>query len=232
MDGSGRWVTHAKGMGPGVNDAVAYLGRAYEVHLSSWINHTFVGFPGAMISHSTGLGDSVVFRKSLTLDVQVTNITLSWQFLAGASAYEIYRSASRDGLFEESILPVGTVSATSNQFTDFGLAQPGVQFYYWVIPIGSGGERGSGTYSIGVIYESYWMGSDTFALPLKTNKMYGIDDLCNMIVEIEGMSYFVEGLWRYHSNQMPPLVYDEMIRQVEGYQLSTTGTFDLIFIGH
>ncbi|MCK4443175.1 MAG: VWA domain-containing protein, partial [Thermoplasmata archaeon] len=140
MDGNGKWVTHTTGMGQGVNDAVAVLGRAYEISLSTWTNHTFVGFPGSMISHSEGLGDSIAFRKSLTLTVLGTNVTLNWQPLPGASAYEIYRSTQRDGLFDDSILPTGTVAATTNEFTDFGLALPGRQFYYWVIPIGPGGE--------------------------------------------------------------------------------------------
>ena len=129
MDANGRWVTHITGMGQGINDAVAVLGRAYEISLSSWTNQTFVGFPGAMISHSTGLGDSIAFRKSLTLDVQGTNITLNWQLLPGTSAYEVYRSPSRNGLFDDFILPVGIVAGAVGEYTDFGLAQPGLQFY-------------------------------------------------------------------------------------------------------
>jgi hypothetical protein len=232
MDTNGRWVTHITGMGQGVNDTVAVLGRAYEISLSSWTNHTFVGFPGAMISHGAGFGDSIPFRKSLSLNVQGTNITLNWQLIPGASAYEVYRSPSRDGLFDDFILPVGTVPATSSEFTDFGLAQPGLQFYYWIIPIGPGGEIGSGTYSIGMVYESYRKGSDTFAVSLKIDMTYSIDGLSGAIPEIEGMSYMVEGYWKYHASQMPPMVYDEVILQARGYQISTNGAFDLIFVGH
>ena len=231
MDSNGRWVTHMAGSGAGVNDAIAQVGRTYEISVSSWTNCTFVGFPGSMISHREGFGDSVAFRKSLTVGVQGTNITLGWQTLPGASEYEVYRSARRDGLFEESLQPIGIVISPATAYTDFGLAVPDRQFYYWVIPLTSGGEEGSGTYSVGLWIGSYHGGSDTFALPLKLNVTIGIDELCNVNSEIAGMSYMISGVWKFHAREMPAGVYDVLIEQSGGYQLSTEGATYYIFIG-
>ncbi len=231
MDTNGRWVTHIAGSGTGVNDAIAQVGRAYEISVLSWTNHTFVGFPGSMISHREGFGDSVAFRKSLTVGVQGTNITLSWQSLPGASEYEVYRSARRDGLFAVSLQPIGTVPSPANDYTDFGLALPDRQFYYWIIPLTSGGEKGSGTYSVGLWIGSYQVGSDTFALPLKLNVTIGIDELCNANNAITGMSYMMNSVWRFHAREMPAGVYDVLIEQSGGYQLSTEGPIYYIFVG-
>ena len=231
MDANGRWVTHIAGSGTGVNDAMARVGRAYEISLSSWTNHTFVGFPGSMISHREGFGDSVAFRKSLTVGVQGTNITLSWQSLPGASEYEVYRSARRDGLFAVPLQPIGTVPSPANDYTDFGLAVPDREFYYWIIPLTSGGEKGSGTYSIGLWIGSYQVGSDTFALPLKPDVAIGIDELCSANNAITGMSYMMNSVWRFHAREMPAGVYDILIEQSGGYQLSTEGPIYYIFVG-
>jgi hypothetical protein len=231
MDVNGRWVTHLTGSGQGVNDAVAEVGEAYEISVSSWTNHTFVGFPGSMISHREGFGDSIAFGKSLTLAVLRTNITLSWQLLPGASEYHIYRSNKRDGLFAQSLQPIGMVLGPTTDFTDFGLAVPGQQFYYWIIPLTSGGERGSGTYSIGVWIGDYRTGSDTLAITLKLSSTLGIDGICDTSGDIVGLSYMTSGVWKFHAKEMPAGVYDIVMVQSNGYQLSTTAAIYYIFVG-
>jgi hypothetical protein len=231
MNVGGRWVTHVAGSGQGVNDAIATVGEGYEISVTTWTNHTFVGFPGSMISHREGFGDSIGFRKSLTATVLGTNITLTWQPLPSASEYEIYRSMNRDGLFDESLQPISRVFAPINDFTDFGLAVANRQYYYWVIPLTLGGEKGSGTYSIGLLIKSYSQGSDTFALPLKLNLTIGIDELCDMVSEIVGMSYIVSSVWKFHAKEMPAGIYDILIEQSSGYQISTTGATYFLFVG-
>ncbi len=231
MDIDGKWVTHVTGMGQGINDAVVVVGKGYEISLSGQANHTFVGLPGSMISHHVGLGDTIDFRESLVLEVQGRNITLVWQPLPGAAAYEVYRSPTREGLFNESLVPIGVVAAASNEYNDFGVAAGERQFYYWVIPIGSGGERGSGTYSIGVIIKSYGPGSDTLSLPLKPSTAYWTDGVCDMDSKIVGISYMIKGIWKFHARDMPPQVYDARMEQSFGYQISATGSVSLIFVG-
>ena len=231
MDVAGRWVTHVAGSGQGVNDVAAAVGEGYEISVATWTNHTFAGFPGSMISHRGGFGDSIGFRKSLTAVVQGTNITLTWQPLLGASEYEIYRSMKRDGLFDGSLQPIGMVLAPTNDFTDFGLVVPNRQYYYWVIPLTPGGEKGSGTYSIGLFIRSYSQGSDTYALPFKLNLTKGVDELCDMINEIVGMSYITNGIWKFHTKEMPAGIYDTLIEQSRGYQISTSEATYYLFVG-
>lgn len=232
MGTDGRWVTHVPGMGQGVNDRVASLGEGFEISLLSDTNYTFVGLPGSMISYSEGYGEAVLFRKGLVVDVQGTNISLSWQPLAGASAYEVYRSTKRDGLFEEPLQPIKTVPAGFTNHTDLGVALPGQQFYYWIIPIDSIGERGSSTYSVGVWIQGYQKGTDTFSLPLKPLMETWIDDYCEMSANIAGIMHMMSGYWRLHAREMPSLVYDAVVGQGTGYQISTEGATQIIFIGY
>ncbi|MFQ6059911.1 MAG: VWA domain-containing protein, partial [Thermoplasmata archaeon] len=111
MDIDGRWITHTTGMGEGVRDNFAIVGRGYEIVLSSRAGYTFVGFPGSMISFHEGFGDSIAFRNSLAATVQGRNITLSWNHLPGASSYEVFRSSQRNGLFDDALEPIGSVTS-------------------------------------------------------------------------------------------------------------------------
>ncbi len=231
MDGSGKWVTHTVGMGPGVNDNVALLGRGYEISLSAASNCTFVGLPGSMISYREGFGEPIQFREGLAANVQGTNVSLNWQPLPGVSSYEVYRSTKRAGLFDDALQPIKTLPAGFTNHTDIGIALPGKEFYYWIIPIGAGGERGSGTYSVGVWIEEYQLGSDTFALPLKLPVQVWIDEFCEMSPDIVGIIHMMIGYWRLHAREMPRTVYDAVVEQAVGYQISTEGLVQLVFIG-
>lgn len=231
LGSNGRWVTHITGMGQGINDNFALVGRGYEISLSSDANCTFVGLPGSMIRYHEGFGDSIQFRNGLAADVQGTNISLTWEPLAGTSSYEIYRSTKRDGLFDEALQSIYTISAVFNEFTDIGIALPEMQYYYWIIPVNSVGERGSGTYSVGIWIEGYRQGTDTLSLPLKLPTTIWIDEMCEMNDNIVGMAYVISGVWKFHAREMPPLVYDSLVEQAVGYQISTKGATQLVFIG-
>lgn len=231
MGTDGKWVTHFAGTRQGVNDKVALVGRGFEISLTAASNYTFTGLPGSMIQYHEGFGESVPFRKGLTADVQGADITLGWKPLSGASAYEVYRSTSRDGLFKEGIHPKATVPATSNSYTDTGIALPDRKHYYWIVPVDSGGKRGSSTYSIGVWIEGYESGTDTLSIPLKLPDEVWIDDLCEMSNDIAGIIHMMKGYWRLHAREMPRMVYDAIVEQGVGYQISTTGEVQLIFVG-
>jgi hypothetical protein len=232
MGNDGRWVTHIAGMGQGINDQTAKVGRGYEISLSSDANYTFVGLPGAMISYHEGFGDPIPFRKGLVADVQGINIALSWQPLPGASAYEIHRSTWRDGLFDRSIPPINTVTATFNDYIDAGVALPGRQYYYWIVPIGPNGEKGSSSYSVGVYVESYRQGTDAFSLPLKLPVGVWTNEIVERDGTIVGVAYMIDGLWKFHAREMPPMVYDVTVEQGVGYQISTVGVATVVFIGY
>ncbi|UCD91678.1 MAG: VWA domain-containing protein, partial [Methanobacteriota archaeon] len=231
LDGNGQWVTHTRGMGPGVNDNTTFLGESYEISLTAATNYTFVGLPGSMISYTEGFGETLQFREGLTADVLGSDISLEWQPLPGVASYKIYRSTKRDGLFEATLQPIKTLPASFTNHTDVGVALPGKEFYYWVIPIDPAGVNGSGTYSIGVWIEEYQMGSGAFALPLKLPVQVWIDEFCDMSPDILGIVHMMNGFWRLHAREMPKLVYDAVAEQAVGYQILTGGSVQLIFIG-
>ena len=61
-------------------------------------------------------------------------IATSWSSVAGAQAYELYRSTSEPGPYEL----IGT--STSTQFMDVGLS-PGTTYYYRVVAVDENGDR-------------------------------------------------------------------------------------------
>ncbi|UCE73945.1 MAG: right-handed parallel beta-helix repeat-containing protein, partial [Methanomassiliicoccales archaeon] len=107
MDYSTRtWRQHNLGDG-GTNNTLLKLGEGFEVKLSSLINHTFCGLPGAMIIYDDDSGfsgfDHKDEAKNLTVSLDSNgNVTLIWQEPTSMNPgdwYEVYYSNSRDGFF-------------------------------------------------------------------------------------------------------------------------------------
>ena len=228
---TGHWVTHYPAMGEGVNDKQVEMGEGFEISLTSNTTYTFVGSPASMIRFHEGLGDSVTFRKSLLARTEGNDVNLSWQSVAGASEYIIFRSERRDGLHNLSLSPIA--ETTWNYWQDLSIiGNEESEYYYMVIPVDSQGEFGSSTYSIGVSMEVYEAGSDTFALPFKPVEVHSLDWYCDNIPNVVGIIHLMKGYWRLHAREMPEGVYDAVALQGEGYQISTDATARFIFIGH
>lgn len=231
MDQTGRWVTHYPSMGEGFNDSPAEMGRAYEISLSSYTTFTFCGYPGSMIRFHEGLGDSAAFRKSLAAEVEGNDVNLTWQSVPGADRYSVFRSETRNGLHDPTIVPLA--NTTETHWKDVGILGAGNSgHYYMVIPIDSTGKLGSSAYSVGVNAIVYSGGSDTFALPLKPMQNHPVDWYCDAIPYVAGMAYLIYGIWKFHAPQMPEGVYDLVAAQSDGYQISLEGSTKFTFIGY
>jgi hypothetical protein len=228
----GGWDTHTVGTKGAIADEEALVGKGYEISVSGQTSYTFVGFPGSMMSFHEGFGDVVGFRKGLLADVQGSDITITWLSLSGASEYEIYRSSTRDGLFDEALQPAATVPASLDYYVDNGALLSGTEYYYWVVPIDSAGNAGSSTYSIGVWIGIYQKGSDTISSPLKLRVQIWIDGLCELNEDIVGIAYLIKDVWKFHSREMPASVYNTAFEQAFGYQISNENDVQLVFIGH
>ncbi|MHA1961636.1 MAG: right-handed parallel beta-helix repeat-containing protein [Candidatus Thorarchaeota archaeon] len=229
---TGHWVTHYPPMEIGINDTQARLGEGYEISLSSTATYTFVGSPASMIGFHEGFGDSITFRRSLSAGIEGNDINLSWEALSGASRYVIFRSEERGSLHNLSLDPIA--NTTDTHWRDLGvLENDEEEHYYMVIPLDSGGDLGSSTYSIGVFSVVYSWGSDTFALPLKSIENHTLDWYCDEIPDVAGMAYVTFEVWKFHAKEMPEGVYDVSVAQSEGFQISTDGTpTRFTFIGH
>lgn len=232
MNATGHWVTHYPSMGEGVNDIPAIMGDSYEVSLSSPINFTFCGYPASMIRFREGLGDPLAFGKSLSAKVDGNDINLSWEAVAGADSYLVFRSEERRGLHNLSLLPMA--NSTETYWMDSGVIGGGrSEYYYMVIPSDSSGELGSSTYGVGVFTEEYQSGTDTFALPLKPVEPHSLDWYSDNIPNVVGMIHLMKGYWRLHAIEMPEGVYDVEALQGEGYQSSIDGaTTTYTFVGY
>jgi parallel beta-helix repeat protein len=229
---SGHWITHYSSMGPGFNDTPVMMGTGFEVSLSSPTNFTFCGYPASMIRFHEGFGDPITFRKSLSVGVDGANVNLSWEAVAGAIEYSVFRNEHRNGLHNPSLPPLANV--TSTNWKDIGaIGNYGSELYYMVIPVDFVGELGSSSYSVGVITVEYESGSDTFALPLKPVGTHFLDWYCDHVPSIVGMAYLKSEMWIFHANEMPVGVYDVEVLQGEGFQISFTGpTTRFTFVGY
>ena len=233
MNPSGHWVTHVLGMGNGMNDTIVEPGVGYEVHFSSSSTYTFCGQPASMIRFQDRIWDSVNFRKSLTAQQVGNDITLTWDLLPGASEFWIFRSDQRDGLHDFSLQAEAVVPSTQSSWTDVGVLTAEKEVYYMIMPMDSGGNYGSSTYSVGVIILDFASPQTSFAVPLETVETHTLDWYCDRIPNIAGIAFMISGLWKFHAYEMPAGVYDPQAVQAEGYQLSLiTGKPSLTFIGY
>jgi hypothetical protein len=232
MNTTGHWVTHYPSMGEGVNDLPAIMGDSYEISLSSSINFTFCGYPASMIRYREGLGDALAFGKSLSAKVEGNDINLSWEAVAGADSYLVFRSEERSDLHNLSLLPIADTTWT--YWIDSGRIGGGrSEYYYIVIPVDSSGGLGSSTYSVGVFTVEYRSGTDSFALPLKPVEPHSLDWYCDNIPSAVGMTHLMKGYWKLHAIEMPEGVYDADALQGEGYQISVDGNSTrFTFVGY
>jgi len=232
MNATGHWVTHYPSMGEGVNDIPAIMGDSYEISLSSMINFTFCGYPASMIRFQEGPGDSLAFRRSLSVQVEGYDINLSWEAVNEANSYLVFKNGERFGVHNLSLLPIA--NTTETYWVDSDVIGNGrSEYYYMVIPTDSSGGLGSSTYSVGVFTEEYRFGTDVFALPLKPAEPNSLDWYCDNIPNVVGIIHLMKGYWKLHAREMPEGVYDVEAVQCEGYQISFNGAVTrFTFIGH
>jgi hypothetical protein len=238
-----RWRAHQNGDGPGgANNALLTVGSAYEVELTSSTYVTFIGMPGAMIKYRqiAFIGfDYNSESDSLSASVNLAgDVFLNWMQPAGMNfddSYKVYRATSRDGFFDGSAMHVATIPYGTVLWIDPGVAVPGSEYYYMIIPENEIGEEGTSTYSIGIWTESYLAGYDTLALPLKlVGADLSVDWYCDNIQNTRGINYLIysEQRWVWHRINMPGGIYDTAIVFAEGYQISSTAVTKYVFIGH
>ena len=217
LDANGNWVTHDKGMLRGEMDAFVEMGKGYEVLLSWETGFTFCGQPGGMINYTEWLGGDPDYISSLNVQLVGFDVELSWSTTLGAVGFFVFKSSTRGGLLEPSLLPIAYTSTTT--WTDSGVLSVEGESYYFVMPVDEYGEIGSSSYSVGVQTIAYEDGSDTFSLPLNTSLQMTLDGFCDDIPGVVGMAYMVFEIWRFHAIEMPYGVYDVDVELGDGFQL-------------
>lgn len=232
LDINGRWVTHYRGSGEGVNDAPAEVGETYEIGLKSPTTYTFTGYPGSMIRFREGMGSQTNFTRSLRVQMQTANVKLSWNATPNVQEYWIFRSNKRTGLHNLSLEPVAKLSWAATTWTDFGAVNLQGESYYTLMPVDLSGRFGSSTYSVGVVTVGYLPGIRSFGLPLKPIEIHTADWFCQNIPDIIGIAHMMSNLWVFHATTMPEGVYDTQVSLGGGYQISVqTGSAKHSFVG-
>ncbi len=239
---SHKWVPHYFGDG-NTNNSRLEMGRGCEINFNSPEKYTFVGMPAAMIKYDSNGFEGFDYNSDArnllaTVDSITRDVALTWSQPAssGLIQYKVYYSTTRDGFygvegvdyFLLTTTPIGNELAVHP-----GVALPGTQYYYMVIPFNDTDFKGASTYSIGVWTASYFSGYDTFALPLKLKENDSADWYCDNIEYTKGINYFNSSWqkWRWHSTVMPQGAFDPIIEIGLGYQISTTTATKFTFIG-
>ncbi len=231
MDSNGRWVTHDKGMGPGVNDAAVMMGEAYEIYLDAATTYIFTGRPASTIRYHGGFGVVLASRYSLGASVIGNDVTLTWTEVPGAEYYLIFRTQARSF----SILgePVHVSGRGSSSWLDTVTLTSDGEYYYMVVPMDASGELGSSSYSLGVSRRTLGQGISSYALAVEIEEIVSLDGLCSQLPVVVGISYLTNGVWKFHAREMPAGVYDTVVQVSSGYQISVSeaGFEIVIFVG-
>ena len=74
---------------------------------------------------------------------------------------------------------------------------------------------------------------DTLGIPLKMSSKNSADWYCDNIPDTVGINYYIYShqRWGWHSEEMPPGVYDPKLEMTEGYQISTSIATKFTYIG-
>ncbi|PNI08975.1 G-D-S-L family lipolytic protein [Arthrobacter sp. AFG7.2] len=121
---------------PTYRDASAFAGLKYKYFVTALDSTGLESVPSNTVE--TALVDPKTPVPAATSKVDVkavekTNVTLKWQKVPGAAAYQVYRSTSPDGPFDY----VGR--ATEVNYTDYTVLTT-IKYYYRVTTVNRGGE--------------------------------------------------------------------------------------------
>jgi len=231
IDVSGKWVRYDHENPNAGNDTTATLGSTYQLVLYQETNYTFIGYPGTMIRSVDRLGNSSLFQKSLTLEIQGNSVALTWMNIENTTRYNIYRTTDRESLYDFILDPIETTGSTS--FRDVNVLDGfSGELHYTVIPEDDYCGLGSSTFSRGVAKKTFRGGSQSFALELKPLQEHLLSWHTSQIDGVIGIVYMVKSYWRLHAWEMPPNVYDTIVTVSKGYQILVEGeSTSFIYLG-
>jgi len=225
LDASDSWQTYPSNPSP----PQAEMSEGYVIELSAPSSFIFTGEPASMIMYKEGFGFDDATRDDISITVNAFgNVTVSWTQIFGADRYYIYKSNIRDGFFTANYSALEVIGPP---YQDSYAASSAGELYYLVIPFNYTQGSGSSSYSIAVITEEY-NGNEMFGLPLKplwSDK--SADWYVDQIPYCLGIVYLEDGIWKAHFKEFGEGVYDTIIEQGRGYELTVYDTSLYTFIG-
>lgn len=231
MDAGGAWRVF-----PGAPSVPVGVGQGYLANFAAATNHTFVGYPGSMISYEGGTyGFTAAEAASLWATVTPAgDVVLDWVEPASPLiAYCVFRSPTRPGFHDGTAIMLGCTSGgpTDTTWTDPGAAAVPGEWYYMVFPpAGTPFGTGTTTYSVGVWTAAY-SGAHALGLPLRPASNQSVDWYTADLPNVLGMDWFSAGNWTPHFQEMPAGVYDSLLLQGQGAQIQVAAPGRYTFIG-
>ncbi len=227
------WVKHLATDPEGVNDTIARIGEGNELYLNQTSYFTVCGLPATSVRY---LDTKLSAPSDFTLAVVNDDVHLSWQTVAGADYYFIYRTTTRDGFAEPILTPLKQLDANSGtQFVDMGVITDDCEYIYSLAAVRTSELDDYALnlgYSIGVRSITYTIGYNSLALPLKPFENYTADWFCKNIDGTLGVNWLDQnGDWLGHAEWMPSGVYDAEIKMATGYQLCISNNVQVNYIG-
>jgi hypothetical protein len=230
---SNNWIKHTKTDAEGMNDTTAEIGKGYELYLNQSGHYTFCGRPATTIRYiATKLSAPSEFK----LNVVDNDVHLTWEPVAEADYYFIYRTNTRVGFSKPILTPYAQLDANAGtQFVDAGVVCGDCEYYYSIASVRTS-ELGDYAlnvgYSICIKSTSYTSGYDSFALPLKPLTNYTASWYCTNLSGTLGVNWVDEyGSWLGHADWMPVGVYDTEIEIAKGYQICLENDVEVVYIG-
>nr|WP_281282184.1 SGNH/GDSL hydrolase family protein [Pseudarthrobacter phenanthrenivorans] len=121
---------------PSFRDTTAFAGLKYTYFVTALDSTGLESVPSNAVETALVDANTPVPAATSKVDIKAvekTSVTLKWQKVAGAAAYQVYRSTSPDGPFDF----VGR--ATEVNYTDYTVLTT-VKYYYRVTTVNKGGE--------------------------------------------------------------------------------------------
>ncbi|UCE36066.1 MAG: VWA domain-containing protein [Thermoplasmata archaeon] len=241
---SHKWVQHDYDDGSS-RDMDMVLGEGYEICINDTApsnnNFTFVGRPGAHIRYMEGeIPPPANFAISV---INGFDVILTWDPVPGADHYIIYKSKTREGFNNLSLLywwETNYYDPNDTSYIDRDAASVDMfdtmsQCYYMVVAVSEPGLHTgfNGTYSLGVWTEKVYAQYDTMGLPLKPDSIHSTDWYCDAIPDVWGINYYntQEQRWMWHKTIMPQGAFDVDVVMACGYQVSTIASTIYSFVG-
>jgi hypothetical protein len=223
-----QWIGYAKNMPSFNDDFIFIIDESYMIYVAeNEVSFTFTGTTGTSIRYIGGVGDDIGFRGGLSARMVNDDVELSWQQVAGASEYSIYRAQERFGsgsLTDYDLIPFGVVANTTITWIDEDVS---VGEYYYMVVARSEGNDQSGTYAVGVAVYQLTRGYSSFAFVLDPRPSTSVGLFANneLSLDKDTIYYYDRNSadWQGHPKLLPENINTGNVVRGSGYLVFTSG---------
>ncbi|UCE36881.1 MAG: hypothetical protein JSW00_15450 [Thermoplasmata archaeon] len=207
--GSQKWKGRPKFLPSFMDNFQLVMGDGYMLYIvENNVQYTFVGSTATAIRYAPGAGSELVFRDSLIVEIQGSDVALKWDTSPNATGYNIYRAEVRMGngsLTDYSIEPIAEgLPQDATSWTD--TEATGYEYYYLVVALDDMGEQGS-TYAVGFRTYEFKEGYNLFSFELNPRPASTVSMFTtNWFSSDSNMFYYYDrmaGYWVGHPRILP-----------------------------